>query len=182
MAVDKATPAKKPAAKPKTKAKAKRKPQRQRPRVGRPTLWEDRFIQIAKALAKLGATDLEVADALVVDIRTIYRWKLEHPEFADALKIGKTEADTKVQDSLYKLATGYSFDSVKVMIVDGVPEHVPVIEHVPPNAAAGIFWLKNRMPDQWRDTKNIKHDVEPDSPLADFMSEISGHSIKPKGA
>ncbi len=173
----KATPPKKPAAKAKSKAKARR----QSARVGRPTVWDDRFIQIAKALAKLGATDLEVADALVVDIRTIYRWKLEHPEFAEALKIGKADADQKVQDSLYKLATGYSFDSVKVMLVDGEPEHVPVIEHVPPNAAAGIFWLKNRMPEQWRDTKNIKHDVEKDSPLSDFLNEISGNSIKPKG-
>jgi hypothetical protein len=28
-------------------------------------------------------------------------------------------------------------------------------EHCPPDTTAGIFWLKNRRPDQWRDAWQI---------------------------
>jgi hypothetical protein len=31
------------------------------------------------------------------------------------------------------------------------------IEHVPPDVTAGIFWMKNRDPEHWRDVQNVTH-------------------------
>jgi hypothetical protein len=31
------------------------------------------------------------------------------------------------------------------------PVYAPYVEHVPPDVTAGIFWLKNRKPADWRD-------------------------------
>ena len=37
------------------------------------------------------------------------------------------------------------------------PVIVPYIEPVPPDVTAGIFWLKNRDPENWRDVQNVNH-------------------------
>ena len=37
------------------------------------------------------------------------------------------------------------------------PVIVPYIEHVPPDVAACIFWLKNRDPQHWRDSQQLEH-------------------------
>jgi hypothetical protein len=33
----------------------------------------------------------------------------------------------------------------------------PYLEHVPADVTAGIFWLKNRDPENWRDVQNVDH-------------------------
>lgn len=120
-------------------------------KVGRPSLYQPSFVIQATKLAELGATDLEAADFFGITRDTFYKWKHAHPEFADALKIGKQAADDRVERSLYHKAIGYSFDAVKIVVVGKEVRKVPYREHVPPDTTAGIFWLKNRKPEQWRD-------------------------------
>ncbi|KQV27862.1 hypothetical protein ASC97_05725 [Rhizobium sp. Root1203] len=146
---------------------------------GRPSEWDDRNIAIAMTLAELGATDLEISQAFEVSIRTIHRWKLEHPEFRAALELGKEAADKKVEDSLFKRATGYSFDSEKIVVIEGEAQRVEIIEHVPPDVKAGMWWLQNRRPGIWRDVRHIKHDVEKDSALGSFLQKVGGRAISP---
>uniref|UniRef100_UPI00190F19DD hypothetical protein n=1 Tax=Rhizobium sp. 18065 TaxID=2681411 RepID=UPI00190F19DD len=146
---------------------------------GRPTVWDDRNITVAGTLASLGATDLEISQAFEVSIRTIHRWKLEHPEFREALELGKEAADKKVEESLFKRATGYSFDSEKIVVIEGEAQRVEIIEHVPPDVKAGMWWLQNRRPGTWRDVRHIKHDVDPDSTLGSWLSNLNGSVFKP---
>ena len=126
--------------------------------MGRPSDYRPDFCDQARKLCRLGATDIEVADFLGVSVATLNNWKAAHPAFLDALKEGKSEADTRVVDSLYHRAVGYSFDSEKVQIQrDGSVVRAPIREHVPPDTTAAIFWLKNRRPQDWRDVH--KHEV-----------------------
>ena len=37
------------------------------------------------------------------------------------------------------------------------PVVVLYIGHIPPDVTAGMFWLKNRDPDNWRDVQNVDH-------------------------
>ena len=37
------------------------------------------------------------------------------------------------------------------------PVVVHYVEHMPPDVTAGIFWLKNRDPENWRDVQNVDH-------------------------
>ena len=85
------------------------------------------------------------------NISTLYRWKHSHPEFCEALKLGKEAANATVQDRLYKRATGYTHNAQKIMQYEGRPVVVDYVEHHPPNVTACIFWLKNRQPELWRD-------------------------------
>lgn len=123
---------------------------------GRPTAYKVEYIEQGKKLAALGATDREIADFFKVSESTLYLWKNTHPEFSEALKTGKAPADNRVEQSLYRRATGYSFDAEKIFQYEGHPVRVEFTEHVPPDVTACIFWLKNRRPDEWRD----KHEVE----------------------
>jgi hypothetical protein len=119
---------------------------------GRPTEFREEFIEQAKKLAQLGATDMEIADFFRVDVRTIHRWKIVHLEFCHSLNIAKEQADARVERSLFQRSIGYERDAVKIFCnKDGEVTTVPYREIVPPDTTAMIFWLKNRRPKEWRD-------------------------------
>lgn len=144
-------------------------------RTGRPSKFKPEFVEQAAKLAALGATDREVAEFFGVDERTLNRWKHEKPEFCQSLKVGKEAADERVEQSLYRRAVGYTYDSEKVFQFQGKIVRAAVTEHVPPDTTAGIFWLKNRKPDEWRDRQQVEvgrpgdFDRMSDEELADFV-------------
>lgn len=129
---------------------------------GRPSDYREEFAVQAEKLCLLGATDMEIADFFEVTDRTIYRWKHAHPEFCQALKAGKEKADERVERSLYQRAIGYTHEAVKIFMPANAdaPVYAPYREQFPPDTTAGIFWLKNRRPDSWRDKQEHAHSGE----------------------
>ena len=81
--------------------------------MGRPSSFRPEFVEQARKLCELGATDLELADFFEVDVRTIYRWQAQEDAFCHALKAGKVAADERVTRSLYHRACGYTQDAVR---------------------------------------------------------------------
>ena len=150
---------------------------------GRPTLYkQDIHPALAEAWAAAGRTEDQIAEKLDVSKATITNWKTEHPEFLAALKAGKEGPDDKVEASLFSRATGYSFDSEKIMTVsDGKDcgshiERVPIVEHCPPDVTAQIFWLKNRRPARWRD--RVEHTGADGEPI--LIRIIKASEVKPE--
>lgn len=127
--------------------------------AGRPTAYKDDFASQARKICEIGATDQEVADFFEIDVRTVYRWKHDHPEFCQALKVGKDVADERVERSLYQKAIGYEQDEVKIFMPGGAeePVYAPFRAKIPPDTTAAIFWLKNRKQKEWRDKQDIEH-------------------------
>jgi transposase-like protein len=119
--------------------------------AGRPTKYKPEYAEQAYKLCLLGATDIEMADFFEVAESTLYLWKKEHPEFSEALKKGKMQADAVIAQKLYHRAKGYEHPEDKIFFDKGEPIVVPTIKHYPPDTRAAIFWLKNRQPDKWRD-------------------------------
>ena len=62
-----------------------------------------------------------------------------------------------VEAALFRRATGYSHDSVKILQNAGEAVVVPYVEHVAPDTNAAKFWLLNRRPDRWRDKQEVEH-------------------------
>jgi Asp-tRNA(Asn)/Glu-tRNA(Gln) amidotransferase A subunit family amidase len=147
--------------------------------VGRPTDYQPEFCQVAHSLAQEGATDREVAEAIDVSERTLYRWKHEHPEFRQALQLGKDAADERVEQSLYRRAVGYSFDAIKIMQNAGEAFVEPYVEHVPPDVGAAKFWLTNRRGQDWREKREHELSGPGGKPIA--FEKIVRTVIKPKG-
>lgn len=119
----------------------------------------------------MGATDKDIARYFDVSVRTVYLWKLQHPEFLQAIKTGKVEADTTVAASLFKKAQWTEYDEAHPIKVKEVQyengkrvreferiEIVMVRKVLPADTTAAIFWLKNRQPEHWRDASKVEHD------------------------
>lgn len=105
---------------------------------GRPTLYDPEYHpKKAAKLCEFGATVDDLAEFFEVDQRTIYRWRAEHEEFCQSLKVGKAASDDRVESALYHRALGYDKDG----------------KHYPPDPTSMIFWLKNRRREQWTDQK-----------------------------
>lgn len=130
--------------------------------VGRPTEYRDEYVEQAAKLCALGATDDEMADFFGVSTRTLYRWKLDHDDFCQAIKAAKAIADDRVERSLYQKATGYNYteqQAIKIKL-EQHREEVEVVDvsrHAPADTTAAIFWLKNRRAADWRDKQEIEH-------------------------
>jgi hypothetical protein len=112
-------------------------------------------------------TDIEVADILGIGLATLYRWKLDHPAFARGFKLGKAEADNRVERSLYSRAVGYDHLAEKPVMTRDGQKNMRYRQHIPPDTAAAIWYLKNRKPDRWRDAFRHEHTASPYDALED---------------
>jgi hypothetical protein len=124
---------------------------------GRPSKYKDEFVEQARKLCKLGATDADMSDFFGIDICNLNVWKLKHPEFGRALKDAKSVADQRVVRSLYQRAVGYEHDEVDIRVVGTEVVQTPLRKRYAPDTTACIFWLKNRMRDEWKD--RTEHEV-----------------------
>ena len=115
------------------------KPKDQLQKRGRKSDFRPEYVLIAKACARFGAIEEEIANELNIGPATLDRWKQKYPEFRCALKAGKEASDDRVERSLYQLAIGWNGQ--------------------PPNVTACIFWLKNRRKDRWRDVQGVEGEI-----------------------
>lgn len=132
-------------------------------KVGRPSKFKPEFIEQARKLCMLGMTDKELADFFEVAESTLNLWKKDFPGFSESLKGGKTLADAEVAAKLHHRALGYSHPEDDIRVVNGQIVITPTIKHYPPDTTAGIFWLKNRQRDKWRDKPEA--DSDDDAPV-----------------
>jgi hypothetical protein len=123
---------------------------------GRPSKYSDEFPAQARRLALLGLTDEEVASFFEVDVRTVYRWDDEHPEFCQARARGKTHADSRVAEKLYHRALGYRHADVHVSAYQGEVTLTPIDKHYPPDTQAATLWLSNRQGGKWKIKSNTE--------------------------
>lgn len=126
-------------------------------KVGRPSLYRDEYAQQVEKLCKLGATDKEIAEFFEIAESTLNAWKLDYPEFSEALKNGKTIADAEVASKLFHRATGYEHGEDDIRAVNGEIVITPTVKHYPPDTTAAIFWLKNRQRGKWTD--KVDHEL-----------------------
>lgn len=124
--------------------------------AGRPSKYKTEYAEQAYKYCLLGADDKRLADLFEVQESTINYWKQAHKEFLESIKKGKDIADAEVAASLYKRATGYKIDTVKVFQFQGEPVVVPVTEEIAPDTGAAMAWLKNRQSSKWRDKQEIE--------------------------
>lgn len=118
--------------------------------MARPSKYDEDYAKQASVACRLGATDADLSELFSVSVSTLNLWKIEHPEFSESLKIGKEPADERVKRSLFHRAVGYSHPEDDIRVVNGEIVITPTIKHYPPDTTACIFWLKNRLPEEFR--------------------------------
>lgn len=113
-----------------------------------------------------GCTLEEMANDLGVAVSTISKWIKENEELSEAIKRGRGYADTMVERSLFQRAIGMEYTERKVTMVtskNGEPPEPKVettTKKIVPDTLACIFWLKNRMPNVWRDKTEVMNKIE----------------------
>ncbi len=121
--------------------------------------------------ARDGLTLDDIAHNLGITRQTLSKYASEknkngsfkHELLRQYLKEGREIADYRVENALYKAATGYYTLEKKYMNVGGVLKEVEEEVYHPPSVTAQIWWLKNRKPDVWRDkitTEDIDSGVD----------------------
>ena len=127
--------------------------------MGRDTKYNPQVHPIlAKYMARCGLTDVEIAKEMNISKATLNRWKKAYPEFLNSLKENKKFIDALVEDSLLKKALGYEFEEVEVIVSKDKSSRIKKTKKWIHDTTAIIFWLKNRMPDRWRDVQNLEHE------------------------
>ena len=122
--------------------------------------------------ARDGLTEEEIAKKMKVSRSTLNNWKNKYLDILDTLKKNKQIIDYEVEQALLKKCFGYNqkvLKNIKVKTTEYDPdtgrkllEKEEIVEvydeiHIPADTTAEIVWLKNRMPDKWRD-KPVKVD------------------------
>lgn len=120
--------------------------------------------------ARDGLTLDQIAKNMGVARSALCRWKKEHREIEDAIKKGRAPVDIEVENQMLKSALGF-FVTVKEPIKlrkvmkstgkDGTKElteeyieYADKQVYIPPVPVNQFFWLKNRLPDKWKDHPN----------------------------
>lgn len=112
-----------------------------------------------------GLTDAEIAKRLGVAARTFTNYKRKHKDLMKVIIEGKSIADYRVEDALYKRALGYQADETtrERKFNKDTQEYETVItkivtKEIVADPTSMIWWLKNRKPETWRDRQEINID------------------------
>lgn len=122
---------------------------------------EPNNLLILGAWARDGLTDEDIAHNIGISRSTLKEWKKKIPAISATLNTNKAIADIRVENALLKKAIGCTVTEKvisKIKNPDGtVTETERTVEReLPPDTTAGIFWLKNRKPKDWRDKQEVE--------------------------
>lgn len=128
---------------------------------------------LLSAWARNGLTIEQIAHNMGISRSTLNDWIKNYPDISDTLKKGKEIADVKMENALYERGIGGIRKVKKTFKLKHTyydkkgrkceKEELVVGEeevYIPGDTTAQIFWLKNRMPEQWRDKREVDSTVE----------------------
>jgi len=108
-----------------------------------------------------GFSNAQMAEAFGIDEHTFYRWLEVHPTFRRSVENGRDEVDVRITKSMARKAMGQVVTKERFVYDKHGDLEQKVVERVelPISETAGIFWLKNRQPDRWRDKQEVQLDI-----------------------
>lgn len=107
-----------------------------------------------------GDTVREVCKKLAISPDSWYRYCKEHETLSELVTMGRSVICNEVEKSLLKLCTGYEYEELKTIVEEDKngkkkTKIEKVKRHQPPSAQAISFFLRNRMPEEWSDKKEL---------------------------
>ena len=141
-------------------------------------IYRPKYAEEARKRALMRATDEDLAQHFDIPLATFNEWRATIPEFAEAVRYGRKMGDADVVDGLNQNAAGFSCEAVKIFR-PFAPGEEPIragyIQHRPPHTPAGIFWLVNRLPDEWRQKVVIETKLRPEDAPKLPRPELNRH-------
>ncbi len=132
--------------------------------------YKSEYAETARKLcAQCGYIEIQLAEWFDVTEKTINNWKLTHPDFAEALRVGKAETDDLVERATVQHICGYY---VEVDEMDRFGDVKLIRKWVAGNPHAGIKWLNARRPEVYREKKEVKHALSMDEAFLRFLDQM----------
>jgi hypothetical protein len=108
-------------------------------------------------LAKFGRSLNEIAEVILVSREDLDAHLKHNTEFKNEIKVADKMADLRVEESLFKKATGYdTVEHITIFIPTDengesfkIKEKREVNKYIPADTTSAISWLINRRPDRW---------------------------------
>lgn len=124
--------------------------------------------------ARKGLSDQQIAKNIGISRSTLNEWRKKYPDISDTLKKGKEVADAEVENALYLKCIGHKVQLKKTFKVKKIEyndagkkikeeEKLETGEdevYIPPDTKAIIFWLTNRMREDWKERQNTQMEQE----------------------
>lgn len=124
--------------------------------------------------ARKGLSDQQIAKNIGISRSTLNEWRKKYPDISDTLKKGKEVADAEVENALYLKCIGHKMQLKKTFKVKKIEyndagkkikeeENLETGEdevYIPPDTKAIIFWLTNRMREDWKERQNTQMEQE----------------------
>ena len=138
---------------------------------------------LLRAWARDGLSNDQIAKKIGVSRSTLQAWKVDFPDFSDALARGREPYDVEVENAMHDLCLGYTAKVHKTFKLrhveyDDLGHKVREWEtlgtgidevHVPANVNAQKFWLANRRPDVWRERREAEAAERPNALLQSLL-------------
>lgn len=131
-----------------------------------------------------GDTVREICKKLEMSPDTWYRYCREHETLTELVTMGRSVLCNEVEKSLIKLCTGYDYEELKTTIEEDKngkkrTRIEKIKRHQPPSAQAISFFLRNRMPEEWSDKKELILDTSQNDETRKrlFLEMINANSI-----
>lgn len=145
-------------------------------------LEEDNLLLI-ECWTRDGYTIEDIANKIGIEKKTIYDWRVNHPEIDQALRNGREIVDYKVENALLKSALGYKKKEVKVTTTLRYGKVVETVKEVTeseqaPNVNAIQTWLYNRQRDKWKNMnakQNMFEDMVEDDTIEVIVRRASNN-------
>jgi len=113
--------------------------------------WSVKYAPIIRAMVAKGLTNSDVAEALGVELRTVYRWKEEHIEAKTAFDEGNAIRLERCEKSLFEVANGYEMKATYFAMYKGQIVSEEYIKKYPPNVPALLKILSTLDKQKWGD-------------------------------
>jgi transposase-like protein len=131
-----------------------------------------------------GDTVREVCRKLSISPETWYKYCREHETLMELVNMGRSVLCNEVEKSLLKLCTGYEYEELKTIVEEDKngkkrTKLEKIKRHQPPSAQAISFFLRNRMPEEWSDKKELILDTRQNEEARKqlFLEMVNGEVV-----
>lgn len=144
-------------------------------------------LDMVEKWARDGLGTKQMAKNLGIAESTFWEYSTKHPEFSSRLAKGREVVDTEVENAFLKRITGYDTDEVRREyayepdeygnLVRVLKKEIVQTKHIPGDPRAAEFWMKNRMPDKYKDRPGDNDSEENESGGVIIMPAVKGGDV-----
>lgn len=129
-------------------------------------------LERVRTLVAEGVPDKDIAKNVIgISRGTLYEWRQLYPDFADDFKKSRAvyydTTNQEVINAIKNRAIGYTYtETTRERIKNKETDEYELVvtkevtKHLPADPTSAFYWLQNRMPDEWKDRRNVGQ--EPD--------------------